>query len=308
MSQEELLKHSFHICRRHPILWLLALLAGDSAGGGSFSSSGGGLTRGQRTADSGEATRQLTAVGAWLVDNWVLLAGITLLALLVALVVSCLAGAALYRGQADLAAGSPFGLRAAWSAARQSFTRLLGLRLVGSLALLGPYLLLAILTLLLYLSGGVRALPVALFIDISFLFFLGILGLLAWPVLTLASRIVVLDGRGPIAGLRAALQLVAARTGRVALTAGIAIGLGIAVGVLFGIVDTVLALPFMSGIGSAAATADPARILSATFPLLLVLVPASLFLGAVAGSFYSTYWTLSYLQLQTEARDGGLDR
>lgn len=300
MPQEELLNRAFQLTRRHPVLWLLALLAGEGASGGSYSSSGGSFSRVQQHSAGSPATPLLTAIGAWLLSNWTLLAIGISISLALGLVVSCLAAGALYRAQEALDSGANFGAGAAWAAARLSFWRLLGLRFLTALAFGAPYLLLGVLTFLMFLAGGRFALVVALLIDASFLVFLTILTVLAWPVLTFAARVVVLDGQRPVAALRSTLRLIGHAPGRVLLTAAIAIGLGIAVGVVFSLVDAVLTLPFASSLLDAAGAFDLERIWHAAFPLLVILVPVSLLLGAVAGSFYSAYWTFSFRNLGIE--------
>ena len=300
MPQEELLKRALQLTLRHPVLWLLTLLAGEGAGGGSFSSSGGGSVRFQQPVGTHPAPRQLAAIVEWLVANWPLLIVVAAVTLVITIVVSCLAAAALYRAQVALDSGAGFGLGDAWAAARNSFWRLLGLRVISTVVLGSPYLLLSGLTLFMYTAGGPSALGLALLIDFSFLVFLGILALLAWPILTLTARSVVLEGHRPVAALRATVGLVGRRPGRVGLTVAFAIGLGIAGGVVFSLVDTVVTLPFASTLFDAVRSLDLERIWTAALPLLAVLVPISLLLGTVAGCFYSAYWTLSFRSLDID--------
>ena len=304
MPQEELLRRTFRLVSRNPLLWVLALLAGEGSGGSGFSSSGSSFTggRGSSDAQAALAAQQLAGLGTWLLANLAWIATLVLALLLVGLVVSCLATGALYRAQTALDAGLPFGTGTALAGAAESFWRVLGLRfLVFAVGLL-IYSLLGGFTVFMGMAGGPSALAIAGLIDASFLLFLGLLALVAWPVLTLAGRLVVLEGRAPLAALREGLAMLARRPGRVALTAGISIALGIAVGVVFSIVDTLVAIPFIGPVNDAAATLDLARIWTALVPLLVVLVPVSTALGAVAGSFYSTYWTLSYMALRLESQ------
>ena len=303
MPQEELLRRAFRLVLRNPLLWVLALLAGEGSGGSSFSSSGSSFSGGggSRDAQGTHAAQHLAALGSWVLANLASIALLVLVLLVIGLVVSCLAAGALYRAQSALDAGSPFGPGAALAAATESFGRVLGLRFLVLAAVLLVYILLGGFTVFMGMAGGRSALAIAALIDASFLLFLGLLALVAWPVLTLAARLVVLDGRAPFAALGEGLAMLGRRPGRVALTAGISIALGIAVGVVFSIVDSLFAIPFIGPVNEAAATLDLARIWTALLPLLLVLIPVSTALGAVAGSFYSTYWTLSYLALRSEA-------
>ena len=308
MQQEELLRRALALTRRHPFLWLLALLAGEAVGGGSFSSPGGSVSTRSRASspDTSLAQQQAAQAGAWILANLPLVLAAVLLVALVLAVVGCLAAGALYRGQVELDRGGSFGAGDALRAALHSFGRLLGFRILSALLLIVPLVLLGALSLVMVSAGGAQAVPATVYVDGSFLLFFALFALVSWPVLVLASRSVVLDDRNPLAAVGATIRLVAAEPVRALLTTAVAIGLGIASGIANGVVLTLVSLPFLGGLVESLQALDLAQIATALLPLVAVEVVVSLVLGSVIGCFYSGYWTLGFEALK--AADAGRDR
>ena len=103
---------SFEIAWRHKYLWLLALFAGESGGGGGFN-----YSQGTRQTGSTNPNFPVEHLTTWLTQHAGLLiaAGVIWLLVLVGLfILAAVCEGALIRGAAEHDAERPFGLRQAW--------------------------------------------------------------------------------------------------------------------------------------------------------------------------------------------------
>lgn len=308
-----LIERAWRLTWRHRFLWVLGFFATTTVGSCSFGGGGGGPVQwqvGGREVNGlpGDVESVLELVRPWVARNLELIAAVAaVLALLglLLLVVSVIAQGAMARATADLALGRPIGLGQAWGAGVRLFWRYLGLWLL--VLLLGVAIVLAIaavggaLALLIQETGGALRLVL-----IGLAGLLGIAAALAAiPVfialavaVAYAQRALAVENVGPLAGLKVGFRLVRQQLGTSALVwlvnlaLAIAAGLAIVVGVLLLLIPVaaVGAVLFVSTVG-----------LTVLIPYLLVAAAllgiGAWFLGAIANSFFWSYWTLAYLRL-----------
>lgn len=298
MRYENLLTRSLAILRRRPWLILLAFLAGESGGGG------GGANFSLRGRPRPEAAPDLSWVPYWIHDRAAMLVAIGLAIVLLAVLlflVSCVAAGAIVRGVAALDAGERVSFGGAWRMGLGSFWRVLGLRIVLFLLLVGPGLVL-ILPPLLGAAAGSDGIARGFLLDVPlFVAYLFWLFLISW-VAILALRACVLDGRGPIGSFGSGFRLLRDQFPRVALTGAIFLGLGIIVGILAGVVLGLISAPFAVGLVVDLQAADWSALLRTAVTYLAVLVPVSLVINAAVGAYYSTFWTVAYRRLGVEGQ------
>jgi hypothetical protein len=300
MQYGELITRSFTIMWRHRYLWLLAILGGADVGSGfGFS---GNLNAPFRGITPGVSP----AVSQFLQDHLGLIVTVVVFALLGVLawfLLSCVTTGALVRASAEHDAERPFRFGLAWRTGLGTFWSILGLRLLGLVlgllvvALLG---LLALLGFLAYSGGQSGALALVVVVGVLLVLALIPAAVLVGIAFILATRSVVLEQRGAVAGLGRALHLLQVRLGRVLLVWLIQVGLALAaafvlaiplIGVLAVLGGLILGLAL--GVGAAAAVV-------VGVPIGLAVLAGLVVLGGMTGSYFSTYWTLAFRRMELD--------
>lgn len=289
MHYETLLRRPLAILRRRPWLIALALLAGEFGGGG-------GSLNFRTTARQLPATPDLAWIPYWINDRLGLLVGIAvalLLTYLALLVISCVAAGAIVRAVDVMDSGQAIRFREAWRAGLGSFWRVLGLRIVLALLLLGPLLLLVIPPAV-GAASGQEGLIKGFLIDIPFLFAYVLWALFVSWVAILALRACVLGGRGPISAFGAGCALLRDQFHRVALTGAIFVGVSLVAGIFTGALLAAFSVPFAFSLIRAFQAGDWSSLLGTAVLYLAISIPLSLVINALTGAYYSTFWTLAY--------------
>ncbi len=301
MRYEEILRRSLRIVWTRKYLWVLALLAGEGFGGGSS----GNLTSGQPNFQSGAGSASagqpdFSPVSSWVADHLgliLLIAAAVAVIWLIWFLVGCVASGAMIRASAELDSGADFRFGQAWRAGLSTFWRVLALRL-------GVFLVIAVPTLLGFLVAGLLVLnnrPFgALLIAAPFIVLVAVLAIVLGALYTLAIRACVLDGLGPWASYRRAVELVLTRTSRVVITLLLMIAVGIGAGILTGLVFTLITLPFVGPLFDAFGRQDYGRAFGSLALLFAVTTPISILIGAPIGAYFSTVWTVAYRRFGAE--------
>ncbi len=314
MQYGQLITRPFALLWSHRYLWLLAVLGGADIGGGGFPAGNfGGFNPGPSGGppSAGGTVSPTPAGGAqqmarFLQDNLGLIAAIAGLVLVVALawfLLSCVTTGALVRASAEHDAERPFGLGLAWRAGVGTFWSILGLRLllfVWTLVFLGVVAVFVVLGIVAATSGSQGGL--AADIAAGVLVFLALL-VLSIPVgiaFILATRAVVLEQRGAIAGLGRAVQLLRARLGRVLLVWLIQVGLGLAAGVVIAVPLIILFVVGGGLVFGAAVAGGPVAAITVGIPVVLVVFAVILVLSGITGGYFSTYWTLAFRRMELD--------
>jgi hypothetical protein len=303
MEYGQLISRSISVVWRHRYLWLLAILGGADVGS---CSPGFNASYRQSFNSVGVGSQSAQQVGQFLNDNLGVILVIVFIALLVAAgwwLLSCVTIGAVVRASAEHDAERPFGLGWAWRTGLATFGSIVRLRLLGLLlglaviALIGLFVLLGFLS---YLAGQPAALAVVVVVGV-----LVVIALIPFSILTgilfiLATRSVVLEQRGAVAAISRGLQLMRARFGRTLLVWLIQVGLSIAVAVAALVAFLVLALVLGALAVAAFAVAGGAGAIVVGLPAALVLIAAALVVAGIAGSYFSTYWTLAFRRLELD--------
>jgi hypothetical protein len=297
-------------------LWLLALFGAadfatpnlgplDVGPGAQTESAGPPLDAGV-----GETVLQVLA---WVRENWVTLAStaatvaVALLVFLVlGLLVSSLATGAMIRATSELDGGRAYGLRAALRAGLSTLLRVFLLR-TGALAVQGLWLgvlflpaLWPVLTLPSRV-GDVGAWGRALLGAGALSFGLLLAGILPWLVfgvlVNLALRSIVLEQQGVVAALRRAWRLLVSQFPRVVVAWLVSVGLGAALLTAVAAVEiaTAMLAPLVTLVGPDSSTGPGMALGLAAWA---VDVAAALLCYALAGGFFSVYWTLVFQRLE----------
>lgn len=308
MRYENLFSRSARIVWRKPWLWLLALLAGETYGGGG----GGGNTASFPASPSQPGTSgagatfsppDLAWVPGWISDRLGLLLTVGIVLVLVWLLLfllSCAASGALVGTVARLDEGEAVGFGQSWRIGARSFWRVLGFKVVTFALVLGAFLALLLPPLAGaagwgttgLIRGALLDLPL-LFVAFAWIFFVGALSILG-------LRACVLDGAGPVASYRVAYRLLAGSFARVALTWLLTIAAGIGIGIVFQVVFTFVSLPFLGPIYADVVAGRWGQALGAALVAAAVLLPVSLLLSSAAGAYFATLWTVAYRRFGQE--------
>lgn len=290
---ENLLTRSFAIVRRKPWLWLLALLAGQTASGGG-SSSGSGYQQFQtRTAAPPPDVGWLPQ---WLADRAWLFAEIGIAILFVWLLwflVSCIASGALVGAIARLDGGELITFGAAWRIGVTSFRRVLAFKLLLLLAFLLPALLLAV-PLLLGVAGGNRGLLVGLGLDLPLLFAYLYWALFIGWLSELALRACVLENLGAWPAFAAAWALLKRRFHRIAMTTVVFIGVGFGISILTSVILSVVEAPFLGSVTAEVVAGRWPDLGRTALIAAAVVVPVSLAVSSAVGAYFAAAWTVAY--------------
>jgi hypothetical protein len=303
MRYGELISRSWTIWWRHRYLWLLGALGGGEAAGGP----GFGFQGPARFGGAGENGPRPEEFVQWFEATLPLLLTLGALLLLFAIAyffLSCVTTGAAIRAVAEHDAERPFGLGAAWQAGRQTFLRILGLRLLLLLFALAVVAIFGALFLLGAASAQTGQGPgVALAILIGIPLFIAVVlaAIALGIVVAIALRAIVLEQRGVFPSLGRGFGLLfGRRMGRVLLVwlleLALAIGVGLATAVAafaIGLVLFVIGLLVFAGLGLSAA-------LTTGSILLFLLIIALVLVGGAASSYLSAYWTVAFRRLEID--------
>ena len=299
MRYENVLSRSVRIVLRHPWLWLLALLAGETASGGG---GGGGTGFQGRFRNGNQPGPDFSWVPQWIADRSTLLEEIAVGLLLLSLIwflLSCVAEGALIGAVARIDGGEEVRLGTAWLLGMATAWRVIRFRLLLLVLSLGPGLLLLIPPLVgatAGTSGLVKGALLDLPLAVAYLFWLAFLGLLS----VLAIRACVLQGEGPIGGYRVAYRLLKARFPRIALTVVIFAVVGFGVGIVVQLIVSLVSVPFLGVLFGEMADGRWSQLPGTAALLLAVLVPVALIVSSAAGAYFATAWTVAYRRFEQE--------
>jgi hypothetical protein len=309
MQYGRLVRDAWDLTRRHRFLWVFALFGGAQGGG---SCSGGFNSRQGFSGGSGDdglpggaqIERVARQVGDWLGANIGLVVAVGLafvLLVLVLAVVSFVARGALIASTARVALGEPITTSAGWAIGRRLGWRYVRLTILLLLMGLAIVVTLGVIVLAFVLLAALsQILAILLGVVVGLVVVLGLIALAVALSLTVtyAERAIALDDVGARAGLRRGVALVRLRTVESLALWALSLVLGIVMTIVFVVVVLVLALP-LGGLGVAAyltSGVGAETLLVALFGVL-VFVSVLWFLGAIAGTFTSGFWTLAYLSL-----------
>jgi hypothetical protein len=301
MPYWELVTRSFKISWRHRYLWLLALFAGESGGGGFNSSST--RTNGGRSAPDLAAISQ--QVSQWLADHVGLIVAASVAIVLITIaffVLAAVCEGAVVRAAAEHDADRPFGLGLAWRVGTATMGAMIRFRLL-LLALALPLLALfaALVIGIVAAIGGRNGGAVAVLGLFGFLFILAAIPyLIALFFLDrLGTRALVLEQLGAMASLRRAYSLMTERLGRLLLVGLVAIAVAIVVGIGLAIIGAILVIPVAILAVALYMSGSSAWVLVVVLAVL-VLLPILLVISAFLAAQSSTYWTLAFRRLEIE--------
>lgn len=310
MRYGDIIERALSIFWRRRYLWLLGALGGGEALGGGFGNIGISGQSSDGSLDTGgtQVPDELAdQFGRWLAADIPLL--VSLLALLAVFllayfILSCISTGASVRAVAEHDAGRAFGLQLAWRVGRQSFLRILGLRLLGVLvalpavAAVGGLVALGAVSALDGRSEGVITAILGAIVLLPALWLLAIVLGVAW---TLATRAVVLDGQGVTGSLATGLRLLRRRPGPIAVLWLIALGLGIVSGLAASIGAGLLLLPLLAILAAVYAIAGVDVALGTAAILLLLYIALIVLVNGAVGAYLTAYWTIAFRRLDVDA-------
>ncbi|HUY78843.1 MAG TPA: hypothetical protein VMV29_18870 [Ktedonobacterales bacterium] len=306
MQYGEIISRSLAIAWRHKYLWLLALVAGESAVGFSISTNTNmSPTNGARPTTA-VSIRDWTTVTAWIGAHVALLAVMALvfLAVIVALfLVSVVANGAVVRASYEFDAERPFSLGQAWNAGLASFWSVLKVKLIaalvtimivsviGALAGSAAYLVISGATL-----GGVTLAILGGLFTLAALPFSIVFGV----VVLFAVRGVTLDGLSVSAALGHGFHLLQRRLGRTSLLWIIIAALSVVGGLIVGGATLLVGLVFAGIVATVYLAGGIAAAVVVGGLLAIVWLGMTLIASGAVMAFTSTYWTLGYTRLDRE--------
>jgi hypothetical protein len=298
----ELVTRSFKIAWQHKYLWLLALFAGETAGGFNFNYTS--------TTPPGKSTPpNITAinqqVSQWLASHAGLIIGASAAVLLIAIaffVLGAVCEGAVVRAAAEHDAERPFGLGWAWRAGTATMWAMIRFRLL--LFLLTLPLVVVFVVLAIGLFGAVSAQNGALIAVLALILFLCLLVSIAYLIALffldrLGTRALVLEQLGAVASIRRAYALITKRLGRLLLVGLVAIAVGIVVGICLAVAGTILVIPAVV-LGVAAYSSGSPVWWVVVVLAVVILLPVFLVISAFLSAQGSTYWTLAFRRLEID--------
>ncbi len=305
MHYTELLRRSVRIAWHNRWLWLLALFAAETGGGGgNFSSRISGNPFSNQT-QSGRAA----PFNPSLVTDWIQQHAALLIALGAALVViwillfllSCACAPALVRGIQEIDADRPVGLGRAWTMGRERFAEVLRLRLALLLiwiAILVLFGLLVAAGIVLFRSNSPSGVAVVVAFGISLALVSFLLALALGFITPLALRAAALEQQPGWAALRRANRLTVGHPGRVLACWGLMLACQLGFGIGVAVVATVAGIPAALAVFAAVAAGQLALAIVAGALVVVVLGGALLVAGAAFAAFYASFWTLAFVRLE----------
>jgi hypothetical protein len=307
MQYSRLVRDAWALTWRHRFLWIFAIFGGANGGscGGGFNGSDFSGDLGDAGLPGGDDLEQVgRQIGDWVVANIGLIVAVAaVLALLVIAlaVVSFIARGALIASTARLALGEPTTTSQGWALGRRfawRYVRLTILLLLVGLVIALFLILVALVFVAMAAISQVLAVVLGILVGLA-----AVLGLIALAIalsvaIAYAERAIALDDLGARASLRRGVALVRLRTVESLALWLISLVIGIVTAIVFIAVALVLLIP-LGGLGVAAYLTSglgAETLLIALFGLI-VFISVLWFLGAIAGTFASGFWTLAYLSL-----------
>jgi hypothetical protein len=283
MPHEGLVSDAARITWRHPYLWLLGLLGG----GGGLLFTSVYLHQGP-VSDPDLPTLALAA----------LIEGLQLVYTIVAFLVSCVAGGALVRAAAEHDAGRPFRLGWAVQAGLRAFPAVLVVQLPVLVA--GTIGLTALGLVVLLVIAAMRAMDTVgtlLTIVVGLNLLLGLLGVVvaASLLVTLASRAVVLEQRGPLRALARAWSLLGRHPSSLIIAWLVAALLALLPGLVLSVFES-LTSGLVNPIGDVYVNFGTGAIDASAGGVVFGDVVAVL--SGALGTYFGVYWTLVFRRLQ----------
>jgi hypothetical protein len=299
----ELVTRSFRISWRHKYLWLLALFAGESAGGFNFGFSAPPRTNGNNNAPNLAAINQ--QVSHWLAVNFGLIVAASVAIVLIAIaffVLAAMCEGAVVRAAAEHDAERPFGLGWAWRGGRATMGTMIRFRLLLialGLPVLAVFIGLAVGLVAAIAGRNGAVIAVLVLIGILFVLVALVYVVALYFIGRLGARAVVLEQLGATAALSRGYGLLTKRLGRVLLVWLVSVVVGIVLGICFAIVGAILAAPAVIIAIGAYASGSSAWLLVIVLAAL-ILLPILLVIQAFMAAQSSTYWTLAFRRLEID--------
>ena len=298
----ELVTRSFKITWKHKYLWLLALFAGETAGGFNFNYTST-TPPGKSTPPNISAINQ--QISQWLASHAGLIIGASVAVLLIAIaffVLAAVCQGALVRAAAEHDAERPFGLGWAWRAGMSTMWPMIRFRLL--LILLALPLAVVFVVLAIALVGAISGQNGALIAVLALILFLCVLVSIAYLIALffldrLGTRALVLEQLGAVASIRRAYALITKRLGRLLLVGLVAIAVGIVVGICLAVAGTILVIPAVV-LGVAAYSSGSSAWWVVIVLAVVILLPVFLVISAFLSAQGSTYWTLAFRRLEID--------
>lgn len=295
---------SFRIAWDHRYLWLLALFAGESGGGGSFSySQGFSGNRSGSGAPKFPFTQQ--QFSSWLSDHAGLLVAAAIVSVVLAVALFILAAAcegALVRASAEHDAERPFSLSWAWRTGLSTLGLIIRFRLL-LIALALP----AVIVTFLLVFGFVFAIlnhAVAIAVILGVIGFFVFLLVFVYVIYLgfldrLGTRAAVLEQLSALGAIVRGHRLLRARLGRVLLVWLLSIAVGIGVGIAATVIAGIAAIPLIVGVIGLVSSSSSGWWGLIVFGLIIE-IPVALVVGGFISAQASTYWTLAFRRLEID--------
>jgi len=304
MPYWDLVTRSFRIAWDRKYIWLIALFAGESGGGG-YSYSTNYNTRSTSPGAAPDVGSIQTQVTDWIsghVGLIVVIAVVWLLLVIGFFILGAVCQGATVRAAAEHDAERQFGLGWAWRSGVGTMWVMvrfrllivaLGLPLFVVVAGAAVGLIFAIAAqngTAIGLTAGIGLL--ALLVGIPYFVYISLLD-------RLGSRAVVLEQLGATKGLARGHRLLFKRLGRALLVLLLAVGVSIVVSIALACFFAILAIPLVV-IGIGLATVNSTAGVAVLVISLLVLIPVALVIQGFFSAQGSIYWTLAFRRLDLD--------
>jgi len=313
MEYDRVLGDAFRLTIRYRFLWLFAFLGGASTGGSGGSpnfnfGSPGSAGSSDVPPELQDLARSVQNLPAFLMAHMaqiLIMGGILALIGLVFLILSFIAKGALIGSVARLGLGEEVSLGSGWRIGQSfgwCYFRLFLVTLVlGLIVLLLIGAVVLVFILLIQGSGeSLRTLAIiaAVLLGISAFFALVILAIGFSIVLEYADRAVVVENLGALASISRGYEVFRARLWPSALVWIISVAVAIAIGIALAVPALIIAIPLGGAVfGTYANSGFTAPTFVAGAIAALIWIVMIWGLGAIGGTYTSSYWTLSYLML-----------
>lgn len=305
MPYWENVTRSFRIAWRYKYLWLIALFAGEAAGGGGNFGYSQSYT--SRPGGGGPSRQQLsdaqTTVTNWLgshVGLVVLIVVVWLVLVIAFFVLAAICEGAIVRASAEHDADRPFHLGWAWQSGLNTMWVIIRFRLILfalDLPIIAAVIGLVASIIAAVLGNNVGAALIAVF---------GLLAVLAIPYAIylylldrLGSRAVILEQLTARAGIVRGHKLLFKRFGRTLLVWLLSIAVALVVGLALSCVLGVILLPLVI-VGVVIGATTSAAVIPLAIAGGLILFIISLLIQSFFSAQGATYWTLAFRRLDID--------
>src|SRR2546428_5154381 len=309
MQYEALVREAWRLTWRFRSLWLLGLFTGGAAGAScSWTNSHASprtttVTPATASPEAEGIARALASRVAANIGLIVVVGLLVILLVLAGIVVSFIAQGGLTRAGADAARGGAPTLGQAWGTGLHLFWRYVGLWLLVAVAAIGIAIVVAIVIAIVVLIAGAgngspgRAL-IALVVGVPLAIAGLVLAIVAASTVTFAQRAIAIEELGPLGALRAGWLLFRAHAATSVVLWILNIVLAIAAGIAIAITVVIVAIPLVL-VGVILWLALGLNAVVVAWGVLggIMLLAAVVVVGAIAGTFFWHYWTLTYLRL-----------